>query len=120
MLRSHRAASIFNTWLLPLETRVESGSERELNARAKARTCSNHQVKKDGSAQAKCVVEVPPYMPEEKTLCNPGVLGTKNGDQVQEHRARSDALLSLRKAHAVSKASEYFLKVLFEIPNILK
>lgn len=48
---------------------------------------------------------------------NPGfVLETKNG---HEHRARSDALISLG-VHATFTASEYFMKVLFEISNILK
>lgn len=69
VLRSHRAAFIFNTWLFPLETCVKSGSEEEPNTLANGQPCSNHQVKRrreDGFAQAKYFVEVPSNVPEEK------------------------------------------------------
>lgn len=51
------------------------------------------------------------------------VLETKGGDQAREHGPRSDALISLCDAHAVftdRSPSEYFMKVLLEISNIVK
>lgn len=57
-------------------------------------------------------------------LRNPGfALETKDGDQAHQHRARSGAPISLCCAHAVftdRSSREYFMKVLFEISNILK
>lgn len=49
------------------------------------------------------------------------VLETKNGDQAHEYRPRPDALISLRNTRAAAfTASEWLMKVLFKISNILK